>query len=118
MLREANLSNKKFTLLPVVGDMVLITAPISVLDDGAVKNSSSKIMRRLKNSEEDGVDFSGMLKTMEKDDIEAFLKEKSKKIESGMIDVIAQVHGAGPKTSPQVSATPKLSSVRTPSPRI
>ena len=115
MLREANLANKKFIILPLVGDMVLTSAPRSVLDGEENKTSAVKIMRRLKEAGELDIDLSGMLKTMEKEDVEVFLKEKSKKMESGMMGVISQSHGAGPKTSPRPHAAPRLSSVR-PSP--
>ena len=102
MLREANLSNKTFILLPASGDMVLTTAPISVLDkDG----SENKVARRLKGNTESNLDFAGVFSMMEKEDVVAFLQEKSRKVEQMMCEVIQENHGVGPS----VTATPKPS---------
>lgn len=115
MLREANLSNKTFLLLPASGDMVLTTSPISVLEkDGNV----DKVARRLKSVNQNELDFAGIFSTMEREDVVAFLQEKSQKIEQAMCEVIQEVHGIGPSHAPTVA--PSLSnraSLTSPSPR-
>lgn len=98
MIREANLLHRKFSLLPMVGDVVITTAPVSVLKR---QNAEEKVFNRLKDKDEASV-FAGVLVNMEKEDVCAFLSEQSKKMEKGMANVLAQNHGAGPKQAPSV----------------